>query len=151
MFSSRRAREIFTRVMDVGRFKFIFHGRLLLTVSVWAAVRSFNLIEFAPEIRRFEVNDRPRGSRGRNERYVGIHISACRQMRVDSMPFFPSIGYVARRHESYRNFATIWRPLQHPKGATSILGTPRFSRLHKYRGRNYRLTYCYFSFSSRRF
>lgn len=33
VFTSRHeTREIFTRVMDVGRFKFIFHGRLLLTV-----------------------------------------------------------------------------------------------------------------------
>lgn len=58
MSTSRRTREIFTRVMDVGSFKFIFHGRLLLTVSVCAAAGSFNLIEFAPETRRFEVNDR---------------------------------------------------------------------------------------------
>lgn len=33
---SRRTREIFTQVMDVDRFKFIFHGRLLLTVSIRA-------------------------------------------------------------------------------------------------------------------
>jgi len=98
--------EIFTRVMDVG-FKFIFHGRLLLTVFVWTAVWSFNLIEFAPEIRgdlRWMI-DRENLADEISDMffdYTYIHIIHTHliyyhvrvDLMIDLMSFFPLIGYI---------------------------------------------------------